>query len=394
LWRSVRIQWESLSNISWRNTVTKRQIENLKYVRSIRFCDKKENPFPDFYHDGCSTVHHSKKNLEYFERFLSYFNADIVENVAMSRGGELIIQVCRMFPNLRRLHLQRMVLPPSCAESRLGSQISNQISEISRLEHLEEFQWDSVYELSDEYQEVLFSSGALRNLEVLNTSTLSCQADLPRLNELKMKRIVSVQQITFLSSVASSLRNLDLSKTYIRDEFLLRLTQLQNLQYLSVGDCNGITDVGVEHISKMSSLKFLDIGDTAYSQDGILHLQNLSNLKGLIISCHRIKVSDAIVPFLMGMTALVYLDITSREEEKPDVISVDGVQALSSHPSLKKLATFYKKEMFQDSCGHLEFVKSQHSIQNVYRNGTLDMIESRSINPDGWRISTLEHLIT
>lgn len=363
-------------------------MENLKYVKSVTFYDEKRGRLGSLFSDGWE-VTYSKKYLEWYLEMLSYFNPDLLEDLVIDRGGQIVSHACQVFPKLKKIYLRRMI---GCHA--IENEFPAQISELSQLQYLTEFQWDYM-EIPARYQQVLFSSGCLQQLKVLVIPSVEYPIQLPRLEQLKLKCIFGLDNcISNISTVTSTLRNLDLSHTSITDIGIQALPKLPCLEFLSIGTTH-ITDIGMELISSIETLKFLDIERISTDQ-GIFHLQKLTKLKGLVMSSYIKECSDAVVPYLMKMTSLVYLDMTCWKAHQyygSDLLSVSAVKKLRSHPSLKRLATYYKMETFGGSCGRIQFVKSKHATYDVMRNNGPEKIESRFLDPDGWRISALEKLI-
>jgi len=396
LWRSVKIPWKCVTHLNLRNSSTRKQMENLKYVKSVTFCDEKDNDYCSLFSEGWEH-HYSKRYSDNYLKILKHFNPDMVKHLSINRGGEMIIHACKTFSKLSTLHLNRLLAYTTSQESC----VPDQILELRELQHLHEIQWGESLQIPVSYQKAFFSSGKLQQLKLLVLPSLDHFVQLPNLQQLKLTSPMYGlgNSVSSISSVALTLRNLDLSHTSINDESLKNFPQLPSLEFLSLGSTH-VTDVGIEFVSNITSLKYLDIEAIATDQC-IFHLRKLTKLKGLVMSCYVLDVDnadDVKVPYLMRMTSLVYLDITSwrgQQRYGSDLLSVDAVKKLSCHPSLKRLATTYDMERFGGSCGRIKFVKSKHATYVVWRSGDdePEMVESRFLNPDGWTIAALEKLI-
>ena len=75
--------------------------------------------------------------------------------------------------------------------------------------------------------------------------------------------------------------------TNFRDDHAEHLTKLLKLKVIKAND-TPITNAGLVHIGRVSSLVDLDLQNTVVSDDGLFHIQSLSNLRTLKISGTRV----------------------------------------------------------------------------------------------------------
>lgn len=93
----------------------------------------------------------------------------------------------------------------------------------------------------------------------------------------------------------------------MRNEDLARLSQRTDLTELDV-QSSEITDDGLAHLANLSSLKRLHLGHTQVTAAGLRHLTGLKNLTDLDLSGSQVVLEDA-VEHLKKMTSLRWLDL-------------------------------------------------------------------------------------
>jgi hypothetical protein len=79
---------------------------------------------------------------------------------------------------------------------------------------------------------------------------------------------------------------------------------------ISVGGCSGVTNAGLQHITHLRKLTFLDLQDTGVTDDGLAHLAGLINLRYLDLN--SMPITDAGVRHLEGLAKLKKLVINEN----------------------------------------------------------------------------------
>jgi len=107
---------------------------------------------------------------------------------------------------------------------------------------------------------------------------------------------------------ATQLERLDLGSVKISDDGLLLLDELSELKVLKI-DSTPISDKGMEAISKMTKLERLSLFSTKITNAGLSSLKNLNELKylslafvdnisekGVLQLCHLPNLQELIIP--------------------------------------------------------------------------------------------------
>lgn len=92
-------------------------------------------------------------------------------------------------------------------------------------------------------------------------------------------------------SKLKTLKMLDLCGTSINDDTLASLASLNKLEDLTLRR-NNITDKGMVHVAKLTTLTRLDITDTRTTAEGLMVLSKLSKLKTLVLRLQAFKRDD------------------------------------------------------------------------------------------------------
>lgn len=104
----------------------------------------------------------------------------------------------------------------------------------------------------------------------------------------------------------SHLRYLDLTGTSITGVGMARLQCLSDLLDLLLRGSD-VTDAGLAHLRGLTDLQRLDLRNTKVSDVGLAHLGRLTSLRVLYLS--DTGVSDVGLSYLSGLTSLQYLDV-------------------------------------------------------------------------------------
>ena len=95
------------------------------------------------------------------------------------------------------------------------------------------------------------------------------------------------------------------SKILITDDTLANLHLLPQLRHLVAANSTGVTDAGMEHVTKLKNLESLNLTGTAVGDAGVKQLSRLTNLQ--LFALDRTAVSDSSVVHLSEMSNLHYL---------------------------------------------------------------------------------------
>jgi beta-lactamase regulating signal transducer with metallopeptidase domain/5-hydroxyisourate hydrolase-like protein (transthyretin family) len=113
------------------------------------------------------------------------------------------------------------------------------------------------------------------------------------------------------------------------DDGLLRLTKLSDLKIFMVWDALKITDAGVEHLSGLTTLERLYLQGASLTDKGVAALKNMKAMRSLDLNGPGI--TDASVEYLLGMTKLQHLNVSNTG------LTEKGVDRLLTLPELKRL---------------------------------------------------------
>lgn len=145
--------------------------------------------------------------------------------------------------------------------------------------------------------------------------------------------------------------NLNLSNISrdVSDEILAIIVDLfPHLVVLRLDECNYITNNGLSHISKLSTLQHLNVGEcTKITDDGLVHLSNLRFLQHLNVN-ECTKITDAGILTISKFPSLQQLNLGVC-----DKITDDGLAHLSKLASLQCLDVSYCHKITDDGLKHL-----------------------------------------
>ena len=116
--------------------------------------------------------------------------------------------------------------------------------------------------------------------------------------------------------------------TQVTDVGLEYLKGLKSLKYLTLSFTE-VTDEGLVHIKEMTSLKNLDLASTQVTDEGLVHIKGLANLQSLNLS--SLQVTDLGLVHLKGLTSLTSLNLMNTQ------VTDAGLVHLKDLTSLKKL---------------------------------------------------------
>ncbi|MEO6252016.1 MAG: DUF6678 family protein [Ferruginibacter sp.] len=107
--------------------------------------------------------------------------------------------------------------------------------------------------------------------------------DLRRIDDL------DDEGFAFLISAVKGVNMLDLNETEISNESIRLISTLEYVKELRIKGCHKIDDGCVADLDKITSLEFLHARNTSITIDGLLKLENLSNLKTLMFSAADVE---------------------------------------------------------------------------------------------------------
>ncbi|XP_023580075.1 F-box/LRR-repeat protein 13 isoform X2 [Octodon degus] len=173
------------------------------------------------------------------------------------------------------------------------------------------------------------TDGSLKSLSLLKKLTVLNLTNCVRIGDTGLKQ--------FLDGPSSiRIRELNLSNCVnLSDISLVKLAECcQNLNYLSLRNCEHLTDQGIEHIANLFSLVSLDLSGTVISNEGLTALSKHKKLKELSLSeCYKIT-NAGIEAFCKSSPILEHLDVSycpqlSEEIIKALAIYCRGLTSLS-----------------------------------------------------------------
>lgn len=192
--------------------------------------------------------------------------------------------------------------------------------------------------------------GKLTNLKALLLDHLWVGENLPDLAPLQnLEELYLAKTLIDDTSLEAlkqhpQLKKLRISQTQITDAGLEQLTALTHLTDLDLSENSVISDVGMSHLSKMTTLtklnlwrvalsdsgiqqlaglvnmQWLNLDNTSLSDDGLVHLEGMKDIQFLHLG--STTITDAGLPRLAGLTTLKDLKVTRT------AVTAEGVAAL------------------------------------------------------------------
>lgn len=182
----------------------------------------------------------------------------------------------------------------------------------------------------------LKSFSACRSLKVLalddlwiSTAGLQTLAELRDMEELYLAGTVVDDDSSKIFAAFPKLRKLRLARTQVGDATLETLSVCSTLQELDLSENSLITNAGMAHLAKLTSLKKLNLWRVQISDEGALLLAPLTKMEWLNLD--NSKLGDAGLPLLQNMKALTFLHIGSTQ------VTEAGAPALFHLKTLKDL---------------------------------------------------------
>ena len=153
--------------------------------------------------------------------------------------------------------------------------------------------------------------------------------NLKKIEELYLKSTTVSDDGLALLSNYPKLKKLRLAFGQISDAGLPHLSGIKTLEELDLSENSSLTNVGLEHLAPLTSLRKLNLWRLAISDDGIKNLAPLTNLEWLNLD--NTQLSDAGLVALKDMKALTFLHLGSTS------VSDTGLAQLEHLTNLKDL---------------------------------------------------------
>src|SRR5262249_5283211 len=110
-----------------------------------------------------------------------------------------------------------------------------------------------------------------------------------------------------------NLTDLHLVRTRITDEGLKKISELSDLEVLSLAASRQFTDAGLMHLKKLHKLRSLDLWVAKISDKGLVHLGGMTSLRSLKLNIGSSNpITDAGLAELAGLTDLEELDLFAQ----------------------------------------------------------------------------------
>ncbi|XP_047417468.1 dynein regulatory complex subunit 6 [Sciurus carolinensis] len=198
------------------------------------------------------------------------------------------------------------------------------------------------------------TDGSLKSLSPLKHLTVLNLANCVRIGDVGLRH--------FLDGPSSiRIRELNLSNCLqLGDISIMKLSErCRNLNYLSLRNCEQLTDQGIEHIVNIFSLISLDLSGTVISNEGLIVLSRLKKLKELSLSeCYRIT-DFGIQAFCKSSVILEHLDVSYCLQLSDEIIKAVAIYCtyltslnIAGCPQITNLAI----EMLSAKCRYLHIL--------------------------------------
>lgn len=158
----------------------------------------------------------------------------------------------------------------------------------------------------------------LKNLKVLalddlwvSTAALTALKPLTNLEELYLRGTLADDESCKVIASFPKLRKLRLARTQVSDVGLESLSTIKTLEELDLSEISVITNAGMDHLAKLTSLKKLNLWRVQVSDEGILKLATLTRLESLNLD--NSPMSNGGLPVLKNMNSLVFLHLGSTQ---------------------------------------------------------------------------------
>jgi Leucine-rich repeat (LRR) protein len=228
--------------------------------------------------------------------------------------------------------------------------------------------------ITDSGLQFLSNLQKLEDLDLYDTDVTD--AGIPHLVKLKSlrrlefkkhwqskKEPITEKAAPFLAQIPT-LEYLEFESLAVTDYALSELSKLPNLKTLCAiygRSGESVTNIGLQHLSKIKSLESLSINTEKVTDEGILSLTKLTNLKELILtSCP--KITNQGLSLIADMKNLKKISLTVSRYGRPEetCVTISGLASLNALTNLKSLSL---TGVIQDSTGlNLSNLKNLESL--------------------------------
>ncbi|MEC7839151.1 MAG: hypothetical protein VX777_03830, partial [Chlamydiota bacterium] len=262
--------------------------------------------------------------------------------------------------------------------SDLSLELTSKISEYLNFEDASNLAFTSRCHLTLQREYIINAANSGRQLNELEFTSPDKAIDFAIKFQLKSVNLIGFKSVSNnhlkrISEHLPELNQLLIRSAIITDAGLVHISKLTSLNSLDLSDCQQITDAGLEHLSKLTSLKSLDLlFCTVITGAGLEHLSKLLSLKSLGLSLNG-SITEAGLAHLSKLTSLELLVLSNSEE-----ITDAGLAHLSKLPLLESLNLSNCRKITDKGLEHLSKLHLLYS---------LDLSDCQQITGTG-----LEHL--
>ena len=255
---------------------------------------------------------------------------------------------------------------------KLSSIDSAAFDHVSNFHNLESVSFDNC-DVEDRHMKKICLLKELRRIELEDCGCLTYKS-LVYISQVKLKEL-QFSRTTFLDSDAgqvtlddtffdlaernfTDLERLTISENEISDLSMAAISRFSDLRYLDFYNCPGISNKGVAFLSNLPNLQHLSLCSPSYdsevTDEGICHLSKLTSLTSLNV--YRLdKMTNAALHMISQLPNLLVLDIGGIAS-----FTDEGFAALKNLRSLQHLSMEYLSNITNDSLkivGQLKYLK-------------------------------------
>ena len=151
-------------------------------------------------------------------------------------------------------------------------------------------------------------------------------ADLKNLEELYLAKTLIDDASLAVLTQHPKLKKLRISQTQISDAGLESLVALENLTDLDLSENSIISDLGMEHVGKITTLKRLNLWRVALSDFGVGKLAGPKEIDWLNLD--NTSLSDTGLIHLQGMAKITFLHLGSTTITDAGLVHLEGLTTL------------------------------------------------------------------
>ena len=145
---------------------------------------------------------------------------------------------------------------------------------------------------------------------------------------------ITDEQLDFITKLP--LTSLQITFTKISDKGVEKISQLSNLEVLSMDACDNITGKSVPYINRLKKLEMLTVARTNFGDKDVAQLNEDNNLQMLFLS-HCKKVTDKVLPVILKFKKLKVIGLGGTSITKKTIVG------LQSHKTINGLALSHLK---------------------------------------------------